>query len=103
MQQVSLVIFSLSWKGAHQDLLALVRDDNPFMSWVTWLSGLSWRLQQKSSFIKNTGFKDVCEFLVPRYQEEDKSSRIVKSSDVIKDDIVAEPSDIEIADVSNGN
>ena len=28
---------------------------------------------------KNTGFKDVCEFLVPRYQEEDKSSRIVKS------------------------
>ncbi|KAM3228044.1 hypothetical protein ACQJBY_059649 [Aegilops geniculata] len=28
---------------------------------------------------KDTGFKDVCEFLVPRYQEEDKSSRIVKS------------------------
>ena len=52
---------------------------------------------------KNTGFKDVCEFLVPIYQEEDKSSRIVKSSDVIKDDIAAEPSDTEIADVSNGN
>ena len=60
-------------------------------------------LQRKSSFRKNTGFKDVCEFLVPRYQEEDKSSRIAKSSDVIKDDISAEPSDTEIADVSNGN